>query len=93
LNPFKTKAKWNEPQIGFHHALGFGTMSATSMAQHSMAFKSMEKGYYEGGVILNNVLISGFSGVGIGLFYRYGPYSNTEVLENFVPKITVNFNL
>lgn len=93
LNPFKTKAKWNEPQIGFHHALGFGTMSATSIAQHSMAFKSMDKGYFEGGLILNNVLISGFSGVGIGLFYRYGPYSNTEVLENFVPKITVNFNL
>jgi len=93
LNPFKTKAKWNEPQIGFHHALGVGTMSASSMAQHSMAFKSMEKGYYEGGVILNNVLISGFSGIGIGLFYRYGPYSNPEALENFVPKITVNFNL
>src|SRR5574343_1201715 len=93
LNPFKTKAKWNEPQIGFHHALGIGTMSATSMDQHSMAFKSMDKGYFEGGVILNNVLISGFSGVGIGLFYRYGPYSNPEVLENFVPKITVNFNL
>lgn len=93
LNPFKTKAKWNEPQIGFHHAIGFGTMGTTTLSQHSVTFKTMEKGFFEGGLVLNNLFVSGFSGVGIGLFYRYGPYSNPEVLENFVPKITATFNL
>jgi hypothetical protein len=93
LNAFKTKMKWNEPQIGFHHAVGFGTMNTSSIIQHSQQFKTMEKGYFEGGLIINNVLVSGVSGIGIGLFYRYGPYAELNELKNFVPKITVSFNL
>ena len=93
LNAFKTKRKWNEPQIGFHHAIGFGTMNSTTISAHNQQFNTMEKGYYECGLFINNVLISGVSGIGIGLFYRYGPYAETNELNNFVPKITVAFNL
>ena len=93
LNAFKTKKKWNEPQIGFHHAVGFGTMNTSSFLQHSQQFRTMEKGYFEGGLIINNVLVSGVSGIGIGLFYRYGPYAEVNELKNFVPKITATFNL
>jgi hypothetical protein len=93
LNPFKTKAKWNEPQICFHHAIGVGTMDASVKNQHNVAFKTMEKGFFEGGLVLNNVLTSGASGVGIGLFYRYGNYASPHVIDNLLPKITVSFNL
>lgn len=93
LNAFKTKKKWNEPQIGFHHAVGFGTMNTSSFLQHSQQFRTMEKGYFEGGLIINNVLVAGVSGIGIGLFYRYGPYAEVNELKNFVPKITATFNL
>jgi len=93
LNAFKTKKKWNEPQLGFHHAIGFGTMRSNSIIQHSQQFRTMEKGYFEGGLIINNVLVSGVTGIGIGLFYRYGPYAEVNELKNFVPKITISFNL
>jgi hypothetical protein len=93
LNAFKTKQKWNEPQIGFHHALGFGTMNTNSSLEHSQQFKTMEKGYFEGGVFLNSLLISGTTGIGIGLFYRYGPYAEVNALKNLVPKISVSINL
>ena len=93
LNAFKTKKKWNEPQLGFHHAIGFGTMRSNSIIQHSQQFRTMEKGYFEGGLIINNVLVSGVTGIGIGLFYRYGPYAEVNEFKNFVPKITISFNL
>lgn len=91
FNPFKTKAKWNEPQFCFHHAIGYGEMNLKD--QHSVSFKSMDKGFFEGGVILNNVLVSGFTGIGIAAFYRYGEYSDSDWKKNIMPKIAVSFNL
>lgn len=34
-------------------------------------FKTMEKGYFESGIELNQI----FKGLGLGTFYRYGAYS------------------
>lgn len=91
FTPFKTKAKWNEPQICLHHAIGYGEMN--SKTDHSVEFKSMDKGFFEGGLILNNVLVFGFSGIGIAAFYRYGEYADPDWKKNIVPKISVSFNL
>jgi hypothetical protein len=88
---FKTKAKWNEPQIVLHHAIGYGEMNLKS--SHNVAFQSMDKGFFEGGMILNNVLVSGVSGIGIGAFYRYGSYSSTDAMKNIYLKLSVSFNL
>lgn len=87
----KTKAKWNEPQICLHHAIGYGEMPEKKY--HSTDFRSMDKGYYEGGLILNGVITSGVTSLGIGGFYRYGYYSNSDWKKNIVPKISIAFNL
>jgi hypothetical protein len=68
-------------------------MNTNSSLEHSQQFKTMEKGYFEGGVFLNSLLISGTTGIGIGLFYRYGPYAEVNALKNLVPKISVSINL
>lgn len=86
---FKTKAKWNEPQISLHHAIGYGEM--TNKYLHYQDFRSMDKGFFEGGVILNSLFTSGFTGIGIACFYRYGYYADWK--KNIVPKIAVSFNL
>lgn len=91
FNAFKTKAKWNEPQFCLHHAIGYGEMNLKN--QHSVSFRSMDKGFFEGGIALNNLLVSGTSGFGIAAFYRYGYYSDADWRKNIVPKITVTFNL
>jgi hypothetical protein len=88
---FKTNAKWNEPQIVLHHAIGYGEMNLKS--SHNLDFQSMDKGFFEGGVILNNVIVSGFSGIGIGAFYRYGSYSSTDAIKNLYLKLSLSFNL
>jgi len=88
---FQTKAKWNEPQIVLHHAIGYGEMNLKS--SHNVGFRSMDKGFFEGGLILNNVLVSGVSGIGIGAFYRYGAYSSTDAMKNLYLKLSLSFNM
>lgn len=90
FNPLKTKAKWNEPQFCVHHAIGFGELNKSITKQHSVDFQTMEKGFFEGGLILNNVLVANSTGIGIAAFYRYGAYSDIDWKKNIVPKITVS---
>lgn len=91
IKAFKTKATWNEPQISFHHGIGYGELNNKFI--HGAQFRSMDKGYFEGGLILNNVLISGFSGIGIGMFYNYGYYSSKDWKLNIMPKISLSLAL
>lgn len=90
FNSFQTKANWNEPQIGIHHAMGYGEMN--TKANHSISFQSMEKGFFEGGLILNNLLSTNSIGLGIAGFYRYGSYSQSDWRKNIVPKITLSIH-
>ena len=87
----KTKAKWNEPRITLHHAIGYGEFSGTE--QHSVSFKTMDKGYSEGGLILDGILILNTSAIGIGGFYRYGYYSDSDWKKNIYPKISLSFTV
>jgi hypothetical protein len=90
FNALKTKATWNEPQFSLHHAIGYGEMG-NKIADNAV-YRTMDKGFFEGGIILNNVLSNEFAGVGIAAFYRYGSYADPNWKKNIVPKITVSFN-
>jgi hypothetical protein len=81
----KTKAKWNEPQFGLHHAFGYGRFE--NRAEHAWTFETMDKGYYEAGLIFNGMLVSSNLSIGLGGFYRYGQYANADWKQNVVPKI------
>jgi hypothetical protein len=83
----KTKASWNEPQLSIHHAIGFGENSSSSI--QNVYVRSYPKGYYEGGMILNNLLVSKFSAFGVGIFYRYGTYAEPSWQNNFVVKFSL----
>jgi hypothetical protein len=52
--------------------------------------KTVEKGYYESGFQLNNLLRSGITGFGLGIFYRYGPYSYPKAKDNLAYKFTMS---
>ena len=90
--PLKNKTDWTEPQFVIHSAAGVGRMY--NRTDHlNYAFKVPEKGYYESGLIIENLLKSGFTGLGIGVFHRYGPYANPEMKDNFVYKLSLSYNL
>jgi hypothetical protein len=53
----------------------------------------MEKGYFESGILINNLLNQWFFGIGVGAFYRYGPYSLNKTIDNFAFKFTITLNI
>ena len=91
LMRIKTKAKWNEPQFAFHHGIGYGELA--NRTSHNISLRSMDKGYFEGGLIINGILTSGVTAIGVGGFYHYGHYANADWKQNIVPKIAIAFNL
>lgn len=87
----KTKATWNQPRFGLHHAIGFGNF--TNRQDHQWTFETMDKGFYEAGFIFEGMLTSNFSSIGLGAFYRYGYYSDSDWKKNIVPKLILSVNL
>ncbi len=81
----KTKATWNEPRLGLHHAIGFGKF--TNREDHQLTFETMDKGFYEAGLIFDGILTTSTASIGLGAFYRYGYYSNSDWKQNIVPKV------
>ncbi len=90
---FKTNLKWFKPQFFLHHALGFGDFSGKENYNQDGPIHSLEKGYYEAGGGINNLLILGFSGFGMGVFYNYGVYSSPYVKDNLTYKISLKINI
>jgi hypothetical protein len=59
-------------------------------------FKTMEKGYWESGIELNNIIKQKaglqFRGWGLGAFYRYGPYANPSFNENITVTLSMTIS-
>ena len=81
-----------QPDIVFVTNFGIGTLSNTENHQN-IVFNTLEKGYYESGILINNMLNQLFIGYGLGVYYRYGPYSMGNTIDNFAFKFTINFKL
>jgi hypothetical protein len=75
------------PEVSIATHLGVGNMSNTQ--QHIARFKTLEKGYYESGILLNKLI----GVLGFGVFYRYGPYQQAKQSDNFAWKLTLNLKL
>jgi len=88
---FKTKKF--KPQIIVHQNIGWGKLS--NQAKYDLIdFSTKEKGFFESGLQLNNLIRFNYFkiayiGIGMGAFYRYGPYANNELKDN----VSLNFNL
>lgn len=91
LNPWKTKIKWFQPQLAFHHAVGLGNLREA--ITHLPVVNDMRKGYYEGGIILDRLFVSSFTGIGIGLFTPYGAYALPQFEKNLLVKFSLSIGL
>jgi hypothetical protein len=59
----------------------------------NMNYKTMEKGYYESGFLVNNLLNLRIYSLGFGAFYRWGPYSYPLFKDNIALKVSISFPL
>lgn len=90
---FKTlllKTEKFSPFISVVHNMLWGKLNNAS--QHSFATKSATNGFFESGLVIDNLMKSGFTGLGLGFFYRYGPESLPVPIDNFAAKISMHIN-
>lgn len=83
------KSKYFAPNIVLVHNMIWGKMD--SKQSHNFPVNSTSLGYTESGLQLDNLLKTGFSGIGIGVFYRYGAYHLLSMQDNFAIKLTSSF--
>lgn len=82
-----------QPQFVVFSNVGFGSFDHPE--QHkNLELKTMEKGYYESGLLINNILRVNYYnivylGLGGGAFMRYGPYANPDMDKNLAYKISL----
>ncbi len=77
-----------KPQVTLISRAAIGDLSSKENHQ-LIQFKTMEKGYFESGLELNNL----FKGFGASAFYRYGPYQYQNISNNIALKVTYKLSL
>lgn len=80
------KTKNFAPEIILVHNMMWGNLAHAE--SHQLNMHAAEKGYYESGIRIDALMKSSFSGIGAGVFYRYGPYHLSNSRDNFAFKIT-----
>jgi len=85
------KAGKFRPGISICQNIGFGTLSHPENHQGYL-FNTMEKGYYETGIVFSNLIHQSIVGYGIAIYYRYGPYGFVKWCDNFAVKLSFKFN-
>jgi len=80
-----------KPEFVIATNIGFGSLDF-EQSHYNIDYKTMEHGYYESGLQINNLLNLRIYNLGIACYYRYGPYGFKNGWENIAAKFTLNFN-
>ncbi len=86
---WKTNSPVFKPELSIVTNIGWGDMRRAE-AYPDKNFKTMEKGYFESGIVINGLLANPMAKLGLGVFYRYGPYSLPNVWDNFAWKYSAS---
>ena len=84
------RSKHFQPEFALTTNIAFGSLNNPEKHINS-DFKTLEKGYYESGILINNILDLKVYSLGLSAFYRYGPYSLDKTSDNFAWKFTMTF--
>ncbi len=88
--------KFSRPTFSLEQNIGWGSLKEPAF-HIGPNFDTLEKGYFESGLIIENILSInyfslGYIGLGIGGWYKYGPYNSGEFKDNVALKLTINFD-
>jgi hypothetical protein len=88
---FKPRGKF-QPEIALVQNLGFGSL-ADGTHHENITYNTLEKGYFESGLLINNLFRLQLFRYGFGVLYRYGPYTYPKTIDNFAFKLTLQFSM
>ena len=86
---------WLECSVLIMH-IGFGNFTGDSDAHQGIDFKTMAKGYFETGLLFDNLIHFsiykiGDLNIGTGFYIRYGAYNHPTFLDNIAFRLRTNF--
>jgi|GEM_PF-1092761 len=80
------------PQLNLVQGFAIGSVNH-SFGEEVFPFQTMEQGYWESGIELQNLIKYrsgfGFQGIGIGAYYRWGAYANPTFQENLFVNLSL----
>lgn len=87
---FKTKKF--APELVLVTSAGWGDAYLIKNNTNSSSGKLMNKGYFESGIQINNIFVmNNIFGYGLGVYYRYGPYSKAKEINNWAFKLNITY--
>jgi hypothetical protein len=89
FRPFHLFHEKFKPNVVIAHSMLWGAFTYTS--SHNFSFDQANKGFIESGLQIDNILVSGISGIGVGVYYRYGPHALATLQENLAFKLSSSF--
>ena len=69
------------------------TQQLNNSTTQQLSNSTTQQLYYESGIMIDNLINIGIVKLGLGAFYRYGPYSHESTWDNFVFKVGLEFSL
>ncbi|MCD4682767.1 MAG: DUF5686 and carboxypeptidase regulatory-like domain-containing protein [Bacteroidales bacterium] len=79
-----------KPEFAVATNIAFGTLDDKKKHQ-GIDYKTLEHGYYESGLQINNLLNLRIYSLGVGAYYRYGPYTFANGWDNIAWKVVLKF--
>jgi len=88
----KLLKRWEkfQPELLLTTNVGFGWLKYNEN-HYNISYKIMEKGYYESGFSIDNLLNLQIYSLGFGAMYRWGPYTFPKFEDNISLKISITF--
>lgn len=92
---FRPNARFSRPELLLVQGIAFGSLNNPERHQ-AINFRTLESGYYESGVQINNLLRFNYLdvaywGFGFGVYARYGAYARSKWSSNLALKLSSHF--
>lgn len=78
-----------KPEINLMTKAGWGVLDT----DYTYPINTFEKGFYESGILFDNLLKVLFIKYGVGVHYRYGPYQNEKGINNWSFRLSLDFTI
>jgi hypothetical protein len=79
-----------KPALVIAHSMIWGDFKYAEM--HNFTTSQATRGFLESGIQIDNLIVSGVSGIGLGFFYRYGAHSLPVFSDNFAIKLSTSIS-
>ncbi len=90
---WKSKSQLFRPQFEVVQNFAIGTYAADPLHIFSLSQpKTLSKGFFESGLLVNGILSNPFYSLGIGAYYRWGYYAHPHWKDNVAIKLSIATN-